>query len=105
MPCRSVTSPHRGGTKTSSVEARYSRKDVVILTQKELQEDPGVYSITVVSKPCVESDYTLDIQQAGVAASAQQLHKEDAAALEKVSCLEQACPQWLWWRNAGHEVS
>ena len=57
---------------------------MVTFSQKELQGDPGVYSITVVSSASVESDYTLDIQQASVSGTAQQLHKDDAAALEKV---------------------
>ncbi len=82
--CRSVAPPHRGAVKTSSAKARNSRKDVVTFSQEELQGDPGVYSITVVSSAGVESDYTLDIQQASVSGAAQQLHKEDAAALKKV---------------------
>lgn len=56
----------------------------MVFSQKELQEDPGVYSITVVSNATVESDYTLDIQQARMSAAAQQLHEDDAAALKQV---------------------
>ena len=56
---------------------------MVVFSQKELQEDPGVYSITVISHASLESDYTLDIQQAPVSPAALQLHKEDAAALKK----------------------
>ena len=63
---------------------------MVVFSQKELREDPGVYSITVVSNASVESDYTLDIQQARVATAPQQLHKEDAAALKKVIHSERA---------------
>ena len=57
---------------------------MVTLSPEELQEDPGVYSITVVNNAGAESDYTLDIQQALVSGTAQQLHKEDANVLKKV---------------------
>lgn len=76
--------PHGNGVKRSSAKAEDSRKDVIIFSPKELQEDPGVYSITVVSNASVESDYILDIQQHKIS-SAAQLHEGDAAALKKVS--------------------
>jgi len=80
---RSVAPPHGNGVKHSSAKAEESRKDVIIFSPKELQEDPGVYSITIVSSASVESDYTLDIQQHKTSLAAQ-LHEGDTAALKKV---------------------
>ena len=69
--------------KRSSAKAKDSRKDAVIFSQEELRQDPGVYSVTVTSNAHVESDYTLDIEQARVSTGVQ-LHKDDEAALKKV---------------------
>jgi hypothetical protein len=69
--------------KRSNAKAKDSRKDTVIFSQEELRQDPGVYSVTVTSNAHVESDYTLDIQQARDF-SAVRLHKDDEIALKKV---------------------
>ncbi len=81
--CSTVTPPHGDGMKRSNAKAKDSRKDTVIFSQEELRQDPGVYSVTVTSNAHVESDYTLDIQQARDF-SAVRLHKDDEIALKKV---------------------
>lgn len=73
--------------KRSSAKAKDSRKDAVIFSQEELRQDPGVYSVTVTSNAHVESDYTLDIEQARVSTGVE-LHKDDEAALKKVNACE-----------------
>lgn len=83
---RAVASPHGTSVRLSSAKAKDSRKDTMNFSREELREDPGVYTITVVSNASVESEYTLDIQEAETSAG-QQLHKEDEAALQKARLL------------------
>lgn len=89
---RTVTPPHGDGVKRSSARAKDSRKDAVIFSQEELRQDPGVYSVTVTSNAHVESDYTLDIQQARVSIGVQ-LHRDDEAALKKVKACKYSDPE------------